>query len=229
MGQMGFFDLETRYRGLDAKGDPLVKIDATIPWERFRPELKAAWRTAPEARKSKAGRPPWDEIVMFKAIILAALYNLSDDQIEYQIRDRLSFMRFLGLGIEDKVPDAKTVWLYREKLIAAGVIEAAVRPVRRAFEGERLPGQGGQIVDASIVPVPIQRNTRDENARIKAGKTPEDWQKKPAKLAQKDVDARWTKKHGHSLEESRDTQWFRPRKARMKSNLGSGLITSSTR
>jgi hypothetical protein len=51
---------------------------------------------------------------MFKAIVLCALYNLSDDQVEYQLRDRLSFMRFLGLGLEDRVPDAKTVWRYRE-------------------------------------------------------------------------------------------------------------------
>ena len=61
---------------------------------------------------------------MFKTIILCALYNLSDDQVEHQIRDRLSFMRFLGLGLEGRVPDAKTVWLYREQLTQAGVIEA---------------------------------------------------------------------------------------------------------
>ena len=198
MGQMGFFDIETRYRGLDAKGDPLVKINEIIPWESFRTELKAAWRMAPEARKSKAGRPPWDEIVMFKTLVLAELYNLSDDQIEYQIRDRLSFARFLGLGIEDKVPDAKTVWLYREKLVAAGAMETLFDRFDGHLKEQGYLAQGGQIVDASIVPVPIQRNGRDENAEIKAGKTPEDWQSKPAKLAQKDVDARWTKKRGRS-------------------------------
>jgi hypothetical protein len=78
--------------------------------------LEAAWRKPPEARKSSAGRKPLDAVMMFKAIILCSLYNLSDDQVEYQIRDRLSFMRFLGLGLEGKVPDAKTVWLYRDQL-----------------------------------------------------------------------------------------------------------------
>jgi hypothetical protein len=124
MGQLGFFDIAKRYAGLDAKNDPLVKIDAVVPWEDLRPRLEAVWRRPPGERKSPAGRKPWDAVVMFKAIILCELYNLSDDQVEYQLRDRLSFMRFLGLGLEDKVPDAKTVWLYREQLARAGAIEA---------------------------------------------------------------------------------------------------------
>lgn len=124
MVQMGFFDLANRYVDLDARNDPLVKIDEVVPWEDFRPRLEAAWRKPAEERKSPAGRKPWDAVVMFKAIVLCELYNLSDDQVEYQLRDRLSFMRFLGSGLEDKVPDARTVWLYREQLVQAGVIEA---------------------------------------------------------------------------------------------------------
>ena len=127
MGQMGFFDLGNRYSGLDAKNEPLLKIDGVVPWEDLRARLEAVWRRADKARKSRAGRKPWDAIVMFKTIILCALYNLSDDQVEHQIRDRLSFMRFLGLGLEGRVPDAKTVWLYREQLTQAGVIEALYR------------------------------------------------------------------------------------------------------
>ncbi len=91
---------------------------------------------------------------MFKAIVLCALYNLSDDQVEYQLRDRLSFMRFLGLGLEDRVPDAKTVWLYREQLAQAGMIEGFVRSLRRLSEEAGLFSDGGQIIDASIVAVP---------------------------------------------------------------------------
>jgi transposase, IS5 family len=121
MGQLGFFDVARRYAGLDAKQDPLLRIDALVPWEGLRGRLGAVWRRPAAKRKSKAGRKPWDAIVMFKAIILCELYNLSDDQVEYQLRDRLSFVRFLGLGLEDPVPDAKTVWLYREQLTEAGV------------------------------------------------------------------------------------------------------------
>ena len=135
---------------------------------------------------------------MFKTIILSALYNLSDDQVEHQIRDRLSFMRFLGLGLEDRVPDAKTVWLYREQLTQAGVIEALFETFDGHLKDQGYLAMGGQIIDASIVAVPKQRNSRKENARIKAGETPECWQDKPAKRRQKDVEARWTKKHGRS-------------------------------
>ena len=95
MGQKGFFDIAQRYAGLDAKNDPLARIDEVVPWEDFRPRLEAAWRKPTEERKSPAGRKPWDAVVMFKAIVLCELYNLSDDQVEYQLRDRLSFMRFL--------------------------------------------------------------------------------------------------------------------------------------
>lgn len=110
MGQMGFFDLSRRYEGLDAKNDPLVALERLVPWEAFRPKLEAALagyglRRAAAERKSAAGRKPWDAVVVFKALVVQALYNLSDEQTEYQLRDRLSFMRFLGFGIEDRVPE----------------------------------------------------------------------------------------------------------------------------
>ncbi len=106
---------------------------------------------------------------MFKAIVLCELYNLSDDQVEYQLRDRLSFMRFVGFGLEDKVPDAKTVWLYREQkqLARAGMVEALFEDFDGYLEKQGYLAMGGQIIDASIVPVPKQRNSRDDNARIK--------------------------------------------------------------
>ena len=176
MGQKGFFDIAQRYAGLDAKNDPLARIDEVVPWEDFRPRLEAAWRKPTEERKSPAGRKPWDAVVMFKAIVLCELYNLSDDQVEYQLRDRLSFMRFLGLGLEDKVPDAKTVWLYREQLAQAGVIETLFEDFDGYLEQQGYLAMGGQIIDASIVPVPKQRNSGDDNARIKEGETPEGWE-----------------------------------------------------
>lgn len=198
MTQMGFFDVENRYAALDAKQDPLVKINAVVPWETFRSRLEKVWRKPSDPRKSDAGRKPWDAIVMFKAIILCALYNLSDDQVEYQMRDRLSFVRFLGLALEDKVPDAKTVWLYREQLSQAGVIETLFDDFDGYLKSQGYQAMGGQIIDASLVAVPIQRNSRDDNEQIKRGETPEAWADKAAKARQKDPDARWTKKHGTS-------------------------------
>jgi IS5 family transposase len=198
MAQMGFFDLSDRYASLDAKKDPLVEINDVVPWEEFRPLLDQVWRKPEAERKSRAGRKPMDTVLMFKTLVLSALYNLSDDQVEYQIRDRLSFMRFLGLGLGDRAPDAKTVWFYREALAQAGKVE----DLFKLFDGHlaRLGyiARGGQILDASIVSVPRNHNTRKENAAIKGGEEPEDWKDKPAKRSQKDVDARWTKKHGKS-------------------------------
>lgn len=90
MAQMGFFDLPDRYASLDTKKDPLLEIDAVVPWEEFRPALERVWRKPDADRKSRAGRKPIDPVLMFKMLILSTLYNLSDDQIEHQIRDTLN-------------------------------------------------------------------------------------------------------------------------------------------
>ena len=135
---------------------------------------------------------------MIKAIVLCWLYSLSDDQVEYQIRDRLSFMRFLNLGLEDNVPDAKTVWQYRDQLADAGVVEDLFDDFDGYLKAEGYLAMGGQIIDASIVSVPTQHNNRDENSKIKTGELPDNWAHKPAKRCQKDTDARWVKKHGKS-------------------------------
>src|ERR1700731_4474281 len=209
MGQFGFFDLNRRYESLTEKNDPLVAIAAMVPFESFRPKLIAALikgelRRSEAERKRAAGRKPWGEGVIFKALVLQALYNLSDDQAEYQLRDRFSFMRFLGLELEDAVPEAKTLWLYREALAKAAAVE-----LFDLFDGflkdKGYLARGGQIIDASIVSAPKQHNSvtrtfgsREDNETIKEGETPEDWKSKPAKDRQKDKDARWTKKHERS-------------------------------
>ncbi len=141
---------------------------------------------------------------MFRMLVLQSLYNLSDEQVEYQVRDRLSFTRFLRLGIEDGIPDGTTLWLFRETLAKAGLIEKLFERFGQHLEAKGYIARGGQMVDATIVPVPKQRNSRDENDDVKAGKTPGAWKKDPSKNRQKDKDARWTKKHGKSLSVGRD-------------------------
>jgi IS5 family transposase len=195
MAQMGFFDLLDRYASLDKKKDPLVEINGVVPREEFRPALDRAWRKPDAARKSRAGRKPMDTVLMFKTRVLSALYNLSDDQIEYQVRDRLSFMRFLCFGLGDHVPDAKTVWLYRDALAESGKVEELFKLFDGHLARQGYIVRGGQILDPSIVPVPRNRSTREENAAIKKGEAPEDWENDPSKRSQKDEDARWTKKH----------------------------------
>jgi transposase, IS5 family len=199
VGQLGFYDLDKRLKAISAKGDPLEALNAIIPFESFRAKIEAVVRLVPEERKSNAGRKPFDAVMMFKVLVLQTLYNLADEQLEYQIRDRLSFMRFLGLGLEDVVPDATTVWLFREALSKANLIKALFDRFNGYLNAKGYIARGGQIVDATIVSAPKQHNTREENEAIKAGKTPEGWERKPAKNAQKDKDARWTKKNDHSF------------------------------
>ena len=99
--QLGFFDTENRYERLTQLGDPLEKLNGAIDWEMFRDKLTAVCQ---KEDYTKRGRPPIDVIIKFKASVIRRIYNLSFDQTEYQINDRLSFMRFLGLGLGDKIP-----------------------------------------------------------------------------------------------------------------------------
>jgi len=195
MGQPGFFDLDERYQSLSRCGDPLEVLATEIPWESFRPILRKALK---KPRKSSAGRKAFDPVMMFKIVVLESLYNLSDQQMEFQIRDRLSFMRFLGLGLDDRVPDEKTIWLFKDTLAqrkATGKLFARF-DVFLAEKG--YAARKGQLVDASFVEVPRRRNTREENQQIKHGEVPGDWHDRPHKMSQKDTDARWTRKGGVS-------------------------------
>jgi transposase, IS5 family len=199
MAQLTFFDADKRLAALSKQGDPLEAIARLVPWEEFRREIEAVVLTADADKKSAAGRKPTDALVLLRMLVLQSLYNLSDEQAEYQVRDRLSFTRFLELGIEDRIPDGTTLWLFREKLSKAELIEKLFAQFGRHLEAKGYIARGGQMVDATIVPVPRQRNSREDNETVKAGKTPQDWEKKPAKNRQKDKDARWTKKHSKSF------------------------------
>lgn len=194
---LGFFDEHFLLEKLTKLKDPLVKLDEHIDWKIFAPILDVVFNKPKNS--NNVGRPPFDRLMMFKIMILQSLYNLSDDQMEYQITDRRSFMRFLGLKVSDKVPDAKTIWKFRETLIQEEVIEALFYRFNQALDDQSIFAKTGQIVDASFVEVPKQRNTRDENQQIKKGQTPEAWKKKPNKLRQKDRDARWVKKNKMSF------------------------------
>ncbi|MEO1145473.1 MAG: IS5 family transposase [Cyanobacteria bacterium J06638_22] len=195
MGQQGFWDVAAREEKLKQKKDILNQLNQLVPWETFRPILR---RIHEKPRKSNAGRKSTDVLRLFKMLVLQKLYNISDEELEYQVNDRLSFMQFLGLGIEDTVPDATTVWLFREQLHQHSLVEELFEQFGQYLQGAGYAAKDGQIVDATLIPVPKQRNTREENQTLKQGEVPVEWPSKPHKFAQKDVDARWTKKHGMS-------------------------------
>ena len=191
--QIGLWDESLRLEKLSKLGDSLEKLNHAINWEQFRPKLTKVFK---KQAKGAGGRPPYDYVMLFKVLVLQRIYNLSDDQTEYQINDRMSFMRFLGLGLGDRVPDAKTIWLYRDTLTKANVIRELFDLFNAQLEDAGLITHTGTIVDATFVEAPRQHNHRDENDDIKQGKIPEEW-KKPEnihKLRQKDTDARWTRK-----------------------------------
>lgn len=188
----GFFDVDERLAELTAKGDDLERVKALVDFEIFRPALEAA---VPRADRSKGGRPAFNHVFMFKVLLLQAMHALSDERAEFLIKDRLSFMRFLGLGLADNVPDANTIWTFREALKKAGAIDLLFKRFDETLRREGFLAMSGQIVDATIVAAPKQRNTIEEKAAIKEGRVPENWKDKPAKLAQKDRDARWTVKY----------------------------------
>lgn len=210
-GQAGFFDLSDRYEALSAAGDPLERLSTVVDFEIFRGPLIAALQRGlliaalQRGPRSKGGRPPFDpvlmfKVLMFKVLVLQALYSLSDEATEFQIKDRLSFQRFLGLGLDGRVPDATTVWLFRERLVQAKAIDRLFARFifacfNAALRDRGYLAMGGQILDATIVPAPRQRNTEEEKAAIKEGRVPEAWKGKPAKVRQKDRDARWTVKY----------------------------------
>lgn len=190
----GLFDVDERLQRLSDIGDQLEAYAAVVDFEIFRADLVAALAYSDGA---KGGRPPFDPVMMFKILVIQAQNNLSDDRAEFMINDRLSFMRFLGLGLTDKVPDAKTIWAFRERLSKADAIEALFAGFDLEIREAGYIPMSGQIVDASLIAAPKQRNTSEEKQRIKAGETADEiWSDKPAKARQKDTDARWTVQFG---------------------------------
>jgi len=189
---LGLFDDHFLMEKLTKLGDPLQKLNKYIDFKILESPINEVFTKNGE-ELSKGGGPPFNKLLLFKALILQSLYNLSDDQLEYQIIDRASFKRFLGLKKSDKVPDSKTFWLFREQLIEKDVIMDLFNTFNEILDTAGVFANEGKMVDASFVEVPRQRNTREENKHIKkTGTAPEDWKEKPHKLAQKDVNARWT-------------------------------------
>jgi len=192
-GQLGFWSITERLAEISAQGDPLETLASTVDFEMFRPVLEGALGRPP---RWKGGRPPFDPVLKFRMLVLQSLHGLSLEQTEYLVRDRLSWMRFCQLGPEDRVPDANTLWDFREALIAAGALDALFARLDRAINAAGYLPRGGQILDATLIAAPRQRNTDGERAAIKEGKSAADiWPDKPAKARQKDVDGRWTVKY----------------------------------
>jgi len=180
VGQQGFWDEQERGAKLQGKKPVLRRLTNSIPWESFRLLLEKGYK---QERKSNAGRKRIDPLILFKMLILQQLFNLSDEELEFQVNDRRSFEEFVGLGVMNDIPDATTVAFFRERLRKAGVIGELFEKFEGYLRDQGLEARGGQIIDATLVPVPKQRNSREENQEIKAGRLPDGWDEKSKSLA----------------------------------------------
>jgi len=196
-GNKGLFDEEFTKERLSAMGNPLEAISKVIDFELFRDLLES--KLLNTNKKNNAGAKPYDVVMLFRILILQRYYGLGDSQVEYQILDRISFRTFLGLETGDKVPDEKTVWSFRERVTRTGLVEDLFEQFTAFLEQQELIFNEGQLIDASFTVAPRQRNTREENKKIKNGEGDDLWNGKPNKKKHKDIDARWTKKNGETF------------------------------
>lgn len=214
---LGLFDEQYRMEKLEKQNDPLKKLTEHIDFYFFRKPLEIFFTAGKDY--SRGGRPPYDYVM---SLVLQRFYNMSDDDTEFAILDRLSFMHFLGLSLADQVADAKTVWNYKNWLAQAGMVEKLFQHLDKQLDRDGIIAHKGKMIDASFVEVPRQRNTREENKQLKEGEIPKDWHDQPNKLRQKDTDAKWTKKDG--------TTYFGYKnhvKADTKTKLITGYATTS--
>ena len=204
----GLFEHEMTLESLEKMGNPLEILKELLDFEQFRPILEPVFENV--NRKSNAGRKPIDPVLMFKVMFLQRLYGLGDHQIEYQIKDRASFRKFLDIVTVEDVPDEKTVWKYKEILSQDGTFDRLFTQFNASLDEKGLILNEGKIIDASFVIAPRQRNSRSENAAIKRGEGGRLWQEEPGdserekkrkanKRRHKDTDARWTKKRGETF------------------------------
>jgi transposase len=182
MHPRSLFSLAEHLERLSKDGDPLEVLAGTVEFERFRPLLTRGLGYSDDA---KGGRPAFDPVAMFKVLVVQAQHNLSDARMEFMIRDRLSWMRFFGFDLGGAMPDENTIRHYRNRLTESGTLEALMQAFEQQLREAGYLAMGGQIVDATLVPAPKQRNTEDEKAAIKAGKSAKQiWRGKPNKAHQ---------------------------------------------
>jgi len=196
-GKRGLFDEQESIELLSEIGNPLEKISKVIDFEMFRHTLEE--KLLNSNKKNNAGAKPFDVVMMFKILILQRYYGLGDTQVEYQIIDRISFKKFLGLESGDKVPDEKTVWAFRENITNTGIVQVLFNQFISYLEDKSMIFNEGKLIDASFTIAPRQRNTKEENDKIKKGEGADLWNEKPNKKRHKDIHARWTKKNGEKF------------------------------
>jgi IS5 family transposase len=193
MIKSSLFADQEREAKLNKLGDALRVMEQHVDFAALAEEVD---RATPRPGRERGGRPPYPTEAMLRVMLIQQLFNLSDEQMEFQLLDRLSFQRFVGLRASSQIPDRTTVWTFKERLIHAGASESIFEAVNKQLSKHGYIARDGQMIDASIVQAPKQSLSKDEKLLVGDGAMPITWS--PAMRRQKDTDARWTKKHGKS-------------------------------
>jgi IS5 family transposase len=169
VGQLGFEDgLVAQRRG--RQRDDLEAISALIDWAGIEAVL------APVMSHARKGEPSWPALVLFKALLLQRWHDLSDEKLEENLIDRLSFQRFCGLSLMDDVPDHSTLWRFREKLAKAGLIESLFAELQRQLEDRGVLVKQGALIDATLIKAAARRPKVEEGKTQRSGRPVRDWQ-----------------------------------------------------
>ena len=194
MKQLGIFSEDKALERLSALGDPLEQLERIMDWSIFLPIMD-------EIRPNKTqegigGRPPYDNTFVIKTFILKEMNGVSFNQLEFMANDRLTWKRFLGLGLEEKAPDENTFWSWNELLVKSGRYEELFQIFKQRLEEAGVIAKKGSLVDSTFVDVPRQRISRDEREALKRKELPERWLMpgNENELSQRDAEATWAKK-----------------------------------
>lgn len=165
------FVLNNQYKKLQQLGDRLSEIDKQINWTRFRPIIASVYRDGPQG-----GRPHTDDVLIAKSLVLQGLYGLSDEQLEFQCNDRITFQKFLELP--EKIPDFSTIWDAKERLCQEGLGDAIWDELQQQLTQRGFTVNKGVMQDATIQDTkrptgetPKKGRDRDGGYTVKAGKT----------------------------------------------------------
>ncbi|MBI2771249.1 MAG: IS5 family transposase [Burkholderiales bacterium] len=210
--QSDMFAGQARHSKLAQYTRVLNRLNALVDWSGLAKAVNDA--TGREGERPKGGRPPYPTQVMLKIVVLQQLYgNVADEEMEYALLDRLSWQRFVGLEDARDLPDARTIWAFKQLIAQGGGTEALFDEVLRQLDAAGLKAKGGQLIDATLIDAPKAHLDKHEKADIEQGKTPGHWSAKVA--AHRDRDAHWSAKHG---------KWFYGYKAHINADQAHKLI-----
>jgi transposase, IS5 family len=157
------------------QNERLERIGGLLNWGRIEQLLSAVYAAG-------EGRPAYRPLVMLRALLLQQWYSLSDPELEEALGDRLSFRRFVGLSLEEEVPDHSTLSRYRSKLVERGLSAQVFAEINRQLERRGLMVKRGTLIDASLVAASV--------------KPPRDAESTPGQGSALDPDADWTRRKG---------------------------------